>query len=310
MMNLVFNELSLLDMPQNNFEATKIMNNFVTCYHETMRSNLGFDRSIKSNIDLSAININSALHVSKWRNNTDKDIKLAFLGMCQRQCIYSIDDDMLESEVICTNGRRGIGLLKAFIDSEATISLASDLLWESICINAEFHTLEDNEVKKIKIVNISNEIDVKSNLDRIQLLFRDKAYRCDTPESLLSEHDILFPSLIFHENVIKQLKTQVQLMHIPAIVKKLYELELYFSKWSTGSFNHKDLTYASPQSQETLKKYKTEHTFDFNNESVLVSYHLRYTGNIAGRIYFAPCHKTRKCRICSITNKLLTVSGG
>lgn len=309
-MNLVFNELSLLNMPEDNFEATRIMNDFVTCYHETMGDKLGFSRSIKSNIDLSTIRLNCELPVSKWRNNTDTEIKRAFLGLCQRQIVYNIDDDMLDSEVICKNGGAGTGLLKAFIDSEATISLASNLFWKSICIDAEFHTLEDNDVKKIQIFNISNKMDLETNLSKLQLLFRDRARRCNNTEQLLSNLETLFPSLVFHENVIKQLKTQVQSMHIPAIVTKLCELEFYFSKWTIGSFNHKDLTYASPQSQETLKKYKKEHTFVFNNQDVLVSYHLRYTGNIAGRIYFAPCYETRRGLVCSITNKLPTVSYG
>jgi len=54
--------------------------------------------------------------------------------------------------------------------------------------------------------------------------------------------------------------------------------------------------------------YEKEHTFSYEGGEILVSFHLRYTGNIAGRIYFHPDPKIRKGVICSLTSILPTVS--
>ncbi len=64
----------------------------------------------------------------------------------------------------------------------------------------------------------------------------------------------------------------------------------------------------TPQSKETLKRFKKQHTFSFPDEQIIVSYHMRYTGNIPGRIYFHPAGWLKKAYVCSLTTKLPTVS--
>lgn len=127
---------------------------------------------------------------------------------------------------------------------------------------------------------------------------------------MLESLDDLFPSLIFHEVALNQLRSEVQVCHVQALCNKLMLLEKYFCNWDGKEFDEKAFPpkSVSPQSKETLKRFEKEHTFSFPHEQIMVSYHMRYTGNIPGRIYFHPAGEIRKAYICSLTTKLRTVS--
>ena len=118
-----------------------------------------------------------------------------------------------------------------------------------------------------------------------------------------------YPTLEFGKVARDQLKNGIEHQHFKTIRLKLYELECVFSKWDGGQvletmFQSK----MTPESTETLKRFKDEHTFLVGNKTVLASYHIRYTGKLAGRIYFYPDRESKKCYICSLTTKLPTVS--
>ena len=67
------------------------------------------------------------------------------------------------------------------------------------------------------------------------------------------------------------------------------------------------LSKTTPESEETLKRYKKEHTFrDEAGNDYVASWHMRFTG-IPGRIFFIPDYSAEGMLVCYIGKKLKTV---
>jgi len=308
-MRLIFNELSLINMPHDNRRISEIMVNFIKCFNEAMKSSICFEREIITCINFNNIIFNNGFSTAKWRNSIDRDTSMIFKRMCERQInINDIDDKF---ELSCEHGIDGIGkgLLLAYLNGDVAISFASHTLWENFYIDAILFDISNFSKEKIRIENIANINDMVENYHQLTIMSRQEALECRTSEQLINNIRQLFPYLIFHSNAIDQLNTKVETQHIRALIRKLHEINEYFSTWNIGAFDPKKFkTKISPESTITLQKYKEQHTFTYENEEFLVSYHLRYTGNIAGRIYFHPHEIFRKGIICSLTTKLPAVN--
>lgn len=176
-------------------------------------------------------------------------------------------------------------------------------------MEAEYFNLEDECIQKIRIFNLFNVEVIRENKDVIEDRKRQEYEQEISKEEFIEKLDILYPSLVFGKVAREQLKSKIEDQHFRIIRKKLFELQEIFSNWngeriSNDMFQSKMTT----ESKETLKAFKDEHTFEFENKIVVASHHIRYTGNIAGRIYFYPEKNDKKAYICSLTTKLPTVS--
>lgn len=227
--------------------------------------------------------------------------------MCDRQNVVLLSQD--DSEVTCEKGV-GIGLLTAYENAATCISFVYDSFWEDYIIQCKYYSLSENKDYAVIIPNLSKPDHLKENYKQIQALKERQLTDIRTPAQLLAKIDSLFPSLIFHDNALKQLKNEVQVQHIGAICDKLMMLENYFSHWDGDKFDETAFPTKciSPQSKETLERFQGQHTYSFPNRQIIVSYHIRYTGNIPGRIYFYPDNTIRKAYVCSLTTKLSSVS--
>ncbi|MCP3775844.1 hypothetical protein NLX71_21460 [Paenibacillus sp. MZ04-78.2] len=122
--------------------------------------------------------------------------------------------------------------------------------------------------------------------------------------------ELLFPALIFCERTLAQLfEFNKGELILKQIRNKLWDLNDYFIKWSDGGFDPQLLPFkVTPESQRTLSHCKEGHTFLCpDGEYKTFSWHLRMTPG-AGRIFFIPDEKTRKCIIGHIGNKLKTIN--
>lgn len=307
-MQMILNELSLNENEMNEDKAIQVFEQFISTYSEAVKSEYGIDRSILTGTDLNLLSLSNGYTISKWRNNTsDRDMRRRFLDMCDRQEVIEFCQD--ESEVTCDKGR-GAGLLAAYENSDLCISFVFDSYWELYEIPCNYYSLLEDCTYPIKVYNISQKGQLSQNLACFQQMRKKEILEVKTPHQLLEKLDSLFPSLIFHEVAINQLESEVQICHIGTLCNKLMLLEQYFAKWDGSEFDDKafPIRSISPQSKETLKRFKSEHTFSFKDENIVVSYHMRYTGNLPGRIYFHPAGKLKKAYICSLTTKLPTVS--
>lgn len=309
-MNLVFNELSIADNENNIYKGVSFFEKFLQTYSAAIGNGVGFDREIYTAVDFNNLKIANDYYTYMWRNDqkTDRDLVRRFKGMCDRQQISNFFDD--ESEMYCYD-KKGEGILGAFLNGMTLISLASNSSWTEYRLKCHYYTVGDDNEQQVEIDNISSEQQILKHIQEFQEKKKNEVSICNTPEDLLKNLYALFPSLVFHEIAINQVKNQLEKQHVGTVCRKLYELEQYFKTWDGNQFDLESfpIRSISPQSKETLARFKNEHTFIFEkNKKVIVSYHMRYTGNVPGRIYFYPDPETQKALVCSLTTKLPTVS--
>ena len=307
-MQLIFNELSQEDVPQEKTEGERIFEQFVIAYNESVKEKRGFSREIMTCIDLNSIKIAKDYWAMQWRNSpsTDRDLANRFRGICDRQIITEMNET--EVELSCTKGI-GKGLLSAYESKNVAISMATHDIWNEFIFEANLYDLIRDESSKVQVYNLTSSNQLDTYFEKIEQRKLEIVTSYKTGSELLKDIGKLFPSLIFHKNAMDQLKSQVEPQHIPTICRKLLDLEEYFSIWDGKEIKETDFkTKMTPESNATLEMYKKEHTFSFEEKDVIVSYHLRYTGNIPGRIYFYPDAGSLKGLVCSLTTKLKTVS--
>ncbi len=307
-MQMILNELSLCMEEVHQSKAVSILEQFISTYSRAIKGTNGFERTILTSVDLNSIELTKGYYISQWRNNTqDKDMLRRFVNMCDRQEVMEFNQD--EAELICERGN-GKGLLVAYENESFCISFASDSYWNKFEIPCDYYSLKEDQTFSVSVYNLSNESQLDEYSNQISEMREREILDINTPQQLLEHLDELFPSLIFHQVALNQLEGQVQVCHVKALCNKLMSLERYFSKWNgerfeEGAFPSRSV---SPQTKKTLERFKKEHTFEFSEKQVLVSYHMRYTGNIPGGIYFHPASELKKAYICSLTTKLPTVS--
>ena len=304
-MNLVFNELSLNGNIQNQMQQFE---HFLKLYTKLVNSSIGFSRDILTCVDLNSIEISNNYYVAQWRNthSVDRELRMLFKRICDRQIIITSNDDC---EVYYA-GKAGKGLTIAYVDGFPIISIDDNQKWSPAIVKCNLYSLIDDAIHEIEIRNFSNDISINDNEEYIKSI-KSTELKIDIDDGFVNVVRY-FPHLIFSNVAINQLSHDIEKQHINTIVRKLNMLEKYFSEWDGSTFNPEAFPTksVSPESQETLKRYCTEHTFVFEEGigSVIASWHIRYTGNIPGRIYFVPKCELKKGLICSLTTKLPTVS--
>lgn len=307
-MQMILNELSLNAEEEDQHRAVQILERFINTYSEAVKSDNGFERAILTGIDLNLLELAKGYTAAQWRNHVqDKDMLRRFVNMCDRQQVMEVNQE--EAELTCKMGN-GRGLLAAYENGAFCISFATDPYWDMFEILCSYYSLEEDLTYSVNVHNLSKPEHFKEHSDIISRIRETELSDIKTPEHLLERLDELFPSLIFHKVAINQLKSQIQVCHVGALCNKLMSLERYFSKWDGERFDEEAFPTksVSPQTKATLERFRKEHTFVFPEGEVLVSYHMRYTGNIPGRIYFHPANELKKAYICSLTTKLPTVS--
>ena len=308
-MHLVFNELSQLDILDNKADGCRIFEDFLKTYSKAVSSDIGFARGIITTFDLNNIEISSGYYAAEWRNSKgiDRDLQTRYKRLCDLQELRTYSDS--DSE-LTYKGKVSVGLHIAYQEDLTAISIRNSSYWNDYYLKCEYYVLDLDETFQVNLRNICSSQTIDDNIDDI--LDRKQAYAnsCSTSQEMLDKLDELFPSLVFHKVAIDQIKNQIEKQHIPIIIRKLQQLESYFSDWNGEFFDQSSFPNrnVSPQSVETLKRFKDDHTFVFDDEKIIVSYHMRYSGNIPGRIYFYPDKKIKKARICSLTTKLPTVT--
>lgn len=307
-MQMVLNELSLCAPELDKNEADQIFEKFIDTYNEAVKAPNNFDRSLLTSVDLNSLELSKGYYVAQWRNQVrDRDLCRRFMGMCDRQEILESDRD--ESEIECEKGI-GNGLLAAYENNSICISLLFDPYWSLFEIPCKYYSLKADTICDATVCNLSDAIQLQEHASTIAKMRQCELAKYDTPQLLLAHLHEVFPHLIFHKVALNQLKDEVQQCHLSTICKKLLSLENYLTQWDGSKFGIEAFPERSVsiESRETLKRFKKEYTFEFGEKQVIVSHHMRYTGNIPGRIYFHPDHEQKKAYICSLTTKLPTVS--
>lgn len=309
-MNLVFNELSLEKVSDNKDSGKSMLEMFILTYNAAVTSRYRFSHDIRTTVDINSFELSAGYYVSQWRNeqNIDRDLVRRFKSICQRQVLINTCTYSKDSEFTCEKGV-SVGCLLAFDNRDVVISLGSCDYWKQCIINGQIYYLETDKTEQIEILNISMPNHLIQNEEHLKKLSDNDLLSIKSGEQLINSLATLFPNLIFSSVCKDQLRTEVEAQHLSIIIKKLREIDDFFKNWEGEIFDEKQFqSKVTPQSKETLKRFPSDHTFKVEEKIILVSYHMRYTGNIPGRIYFEPDYDRRIGLICSLTTKLRTVT--
>lgn len=312
-MQMILNELSA-DFPVfSREEGKKIMTGFLKVYQEVRKRIM--NDSLILDKDYNTFYLAKDYHISEWRKDptVDREEQRLFRSILNKAVVYDeseIDDvkiDVSNSELKC-QGKNAVGCLIAYETDNFVLSFGTHVCWQSKIIKGMYSTLYEletlDEPIEVEVRNISKVEDV-SQIEADCIEQMNERYRSvKNGRELLQHREEWFPAIQFCENAIEQLKNENTLMNIQQIIKKLSELNAYFSSLE-GNFDMHALKNCSPETDVTLKHYKVEHTFlTPEGKAELFSFHLRFTGTYAGRIFFKQAPEERRCIVAHIGKKL------
>lgn len=169
-MELIFNELSVFPLSDNNFNANVKMKQFAKTVAEARKK--GF-RNIRSYYNVHEIQLADNYSVFQWLNNKDvQEVERNFLYGMIIQPFIKEDDELIEDAYINANyffedqenlidKKECIGLASAYLYETLSISLSSMPLWNNnyltILIEIEENSTTDN------VFNISSKESFSSN---------------------------------------------------------------------------------------------------------------------------------------------------
>ncbi|MBR4761559.1 MAG: hypothetical protein IK086_02855 [Clostridia bacterium] len=190
------------------------------------------------------------------------------------------------------------------------LSFKTDKKWEVSSIRVKKDYIDDTPSEIIEIHNFCDGLK-QENKDWIDSVTKDILLdKYPTSKELIKNLFNIFPNLCFHETALKQLESEIYQSGYKQLLTKLQLMNEYFEKMDTNCFQKEKFPprTISEESKATLDRFEADYTFCFEGKKYLIKYHIRYTGNSKGRIYFVPLEKERKGLIYSLTTKLPTVS--
>lgn len=191
------------------------------------------------------------------------------------------------------------------------ISFLSDSYWKRAVIKG-IYTYLDKEGEMIledaSIPNVSCEDNAAIFCEE-----QEQIIALQKKESIHSGMDIfmcreeMFPNLIFCDNALKQLQTEIGGTEAGQVYRRLLELQEVANEMGK-KFDREKLTHATPESKATLQQFEEDHKIMLPDGTRQVfSWHVRFTGGYAGRIFFEPCPEESRIYIGHIGKKLPTV---
>ncbi len=311
---LVLNELSQEPRARSIAEGRRRMAQFIDTVLALRR--LGVHSALRSPVDLNDYLLANDYRLVQWRNDPEVSreqrqfwrslgVKVPLL---REQDPVKLRDRAQEFEFrLMDEEARGLGV--AFLLDGMALSFASERRWNSGQIEILVRFLaEDGELSELAqaVRHASSPAHVLDHRSWVRNRVRRAAH---DGEDLWMRREELFPTLVFCDQVARQLKELTAGNPlVGAVSKRFFELEEYFSGWSTGPFRPDRLpSRVSPESQGTLNQYRHERTFRCpDGEYRLFSWHVRVTPH-GWRIFFFPDEKSRRCLIGYVGRKLPTM---
>jgi hypothetical protein len=293
---LVFNELCLFNLEDDEYKARELMSNFIQTLREALEQ--GIQQQLLIHDSFHNINLASSYPIAKWLNDPNVDqVEQDFILSMQFFEFDEIFDQNQENELLYAcryYNNEPKGLVYAYRLKALSVSLKTHELWKNNVIsllqvtnNEDGELLEENiEVRHASSINhvIEHQTWIKNRLqDNI-----------NSGLDLWNKIKKIFPHLEFCDSVEKQLQN-IKNSHpiFQAIIKKLTEVENASKNWTSGNFDLNSLpSKATPESESRLQKFEKELTFQCpDGEARLFSLHIRMTPG-AWRLYFYPLKPT------------------
>lgn len=314
-MDLVLNELSHQTYLDDVESARKLMDHFIKVL--VLINSKGVQPKLRMKTNIYNLYLTQEYPLTKWINDHTVDLEkrrlimsiitqFPFIDKELEAIIYDrvlLSDFKFENEVV-----EGLGI--AYLLDSIAISFLMEDKWDTAYLSLQMEFIDEEAetfTEHIDIRHISTPIHLAEHENWISSTYLKNI---KTGKELWRKRSTLFPSLVFCEHI----EEQITALHegqtlFKQILKRLFQLEAYFSNWKSGPFLPDTIgSKVTPESHITLTKYKDEHTFLCpDGENRLFSWHSRMTP-FAQRLFFYPCESTRNCFIGYIGKKLPTVT--
>ncbi len=302
-MQLVLNELSFPGKGDRE-TANKYMELFLRV-HLLLRKKhpIQIEKELLSPILPKEMELVPGFSAFQWVHHaqTDKEYARKFLNLYEHMHLVPPEAE----EILCTthDDTFGNGLQIAAELGYPLLSFAFDDAWRASQIPCRIETDADGTTDT-NLVNFVTEQSVSDNEPWIDERFSQEIKAVRTREDLLKFAGKYCPSLILLDFAREQIRNRLEFTALPVVAEKFVMLETYFSAWDGTRFDPDYFPTRSvrPESKETLKQFKEEHTFRHNGQDYLVSYHMVYTfkgSGRPGRIYFYPNAEGKNALICT-----------
>ncbi|MBS9383839.1 MAG: hypothetical protein HEQ24_06200 [Dolichospermum sp. BR01] len=294
---IVFNELCLLNLENDESQARKLMSQFILTLKEAVDQ--GLQQKLLINDHIHNIHLTSDYPLEKWLNDPKVDqVEQDFFLDTRFFEFNEFPDQEQENEVLyaCrdyTNEPKG--LVYAYTLKALSVSFKTHELWNNnltsllqITINEDGKLLE--EIIEVKHASSKNHV-----IEHEEWIKNRLYDNINSGLDLWNNRKEIFPHLEFCDSVEKQLENINNGYPIfQQIMKKLSELEEYSKKWISGTFNKDDFaSKVTPESKSRLDNFEKELTFEcLDGEKRLFSWHIRMTPG-AWRLHFHPLKPTK-----------------
>lgn len=315
-MQMILNELSAKFPAETIEDGKMIMQIFLdTCFR--IKKVIQND-SVLLDQDYRSFELAKGYRIEKWRNDpsVDREEKRRFGVLLNKSVVYNSSDFELETDgefrtKFYQKEHTSKGCLIAYETQGVAVSFLSDKYWKRSEIQGKYLQLSSNEEIEEKEVSIPN-VSFTENMQEFERYYEQIKNEWRYTD-IVSGQDILecaehmFPNLEFCKNAIDGCRKHVGVSEAGQVYKRLLELQRA-AAGMREKFDKAVLPKATTESGVTLKQFNVEHTFQLpNGNTELFSWHVRYTGSYAGRIFFYPVPAERRIYIGHIGHKLPTV---
>ena len=315
-MQMILNELSARFPVGTMEKGRQLMNHFLaTCFEV---KEIIHNDSILLDQDYISFKLAPEYRIEQWRNDSAVDVesKRRFRTLLNKSVVYNSEEFEKEWE---WNFRAEFqhkeyvskGCLLAYETDGVAVSFLSDEYWKISEIEGTYTELvEDGELResKAKVPNVSFDENVRIFQKWYEQRKEELRYTdivCG--QDILNCANRIFPNLVFCESAVQGCRKNVGIAEAGQVYRRLLELQRAAEKIDE-KFDKNILTNATPESGVTLDRFTEEHTFLLpEGETQLFSWHVRYTGGYAGRIFFHPVPRKKIIYIGHIGHKLPTV---
>lgn len=314
-MQMILNELSARFPVESMEKGRQLMSYFLETCSKVRK--IIHNESILLDQDYRSFELAPGYRIEQWRNDSTVDVenKRMFRALLNKSVIYDSDEFEYEGDFSTEFQNRRYtskGCLLAYEMDGVAVSFMSSAHWEISEIDGIYTVLCDDgelENQQVKIPNVSftDNVEVfKNYYEHKREEWRYTRIVCgqDILECAMNE----FPNLVFCENAIQGCRKYVGVSEAGQVYKRLLELQ-WVAERMEQKFDKNVLAHATPESGATLERFSDEHTFRIpEGEAKLFSWHIRYTGGYAGRIFFHPVPEKKIIYIGHVGHKLPTVN--
>lgn len=312
-MQMIINELSA-NFPASSVEEGRIiMQKFLQTYFDVKK--IIYNECVLLDKDYRSFELAENYRIEQWRNDPkiDREEKRRFLALLNKSTLYNpeeFENDMATE--FMHDGKASIGCLLTYELEGVAISFLTHDDWKNEKIDGLYLSYSEEEdaiqEKQVNVPNVSCDNNVSSFSDMFEQQKKNLVQNTiRSGADILEYMDTVFQNLIFCDNAIQGCKNNVGVSEAGQVYKRLLELQNVAKAMNT-KFDKNSLAKATTESSETLKRFEQEHTFLLpNGKTQLFSWHIRYTGGYAGRIFFYPVERENKIIVGHIGHKLPTV---